>query len=105
MDFAARYPARTSPLSTLGRRRCRRRPISRGLGGSLLLSSLTLSFITPRRCDRRTGESMTRRNDIALALLETHDPGDPRAAGSRSSSVRLQMPPPAAVVVGPEPDA
>jgi hypothetical protein len=54
VDVSQERPARV-PLSTLRRRPCGRFRMTRGRCGSLALHSVTLSFTTPCRCDRRTG--------------------------------------------------
>jgi len=54
--YAAEYPARTFPLSTLRRRSCERLRMTRGRCGPLIHFRMTFRFATPRRFNRRTGE-------------------------------------------------
>src|SRR5690606_16559159 len=54
--FRGSVPGPHVPLSTLRRRPCEWLRMTRGRCGSLLLHRMTLSFTTPCRFDRRTGE-------------------------------------------------
>src|SRR5690606_27036541 len=55
--FRGSVPGPHVPLSTLRRRPCEWLRMTRGRCGSLLLHRMTLSFTTPCRFDRRTGET------------------------------------------------
>src|SRR5690606_24366976 len=55
--FRGSVPGPHVPLSTLRRRPCEWLRMTRGRCGSLLLHRMTLSFTTPCRFDRRTGDT------------------------------------------------
>jgi hypothetical protein len=56
VSFAAEYPARTSPVNP-STPLCERLRMLRGRQGSLIHCRVTFAFTTPRRLNRRTGET------------------------------------------------
>src|SRR6202163_2531372 len=56
------------PLSTLRRRPRERLRMTQGRCGSLLHIRMTLSFTTPRRFNRRTGENLMKRRLLLVTL-------------------------------------
>src|SRR5215470_12631042 len=58
ISYAAEYPARSFPLSTLRRHPREWLRMTRGRCGSLILQRMNLAFTTPRRFSRRTRRSI-----------------------------------------------